>query len=104
MKNLSKYLSYLPLILYFVLNVILICSGKKIRFLVFIFSLLLLAIIGYTFNKHKYKNYNLIFLIIFTLWYLIKGNYDTFRWFSSIIGIIIFSYYLILSYLKKKNG
>lgn len=96
-----KLLNFLPLSLFFLFYIILLTNGVKINYVVLILSLCLLLIIALSFNKDKYKRWGFLALLILTVWYLIMGYYDYLKWTSSLIGIIIFSYYLILNYFNN---
>jgi hypothetical protein len=95
--NLKQSLSYLPFIVYLIV-IILTMKANTYSYLTVFFTLILLFSMGFCFTHKKFIKFGYSSLIIFIVWYLIRGYYEHFRWFSPIFGILVF----MLNYLFNK--
>ena len=69
----------------------------------FTYTILLAVIgIGIISNQKTSQQTGFGALIILTIALCIMGYYDYWKWFSSIVGVFIFIYFVILIIIKKK--
>lgn len=106
MKYLLKILAFIPLTLHLLL-LSLLTIFKKVTGISWISIpiIILLFIISYGIisNKKILRKISDIALIILTVLLCILGYYDFIQWFSSIVGIILFIYFMIIKMLIKKQ-
>lgn len=98
-----KIISFIPFIIYLFIVLFLLIIGENINFLLFIISSLLLFINSYGLikNQKKWNIVSMISLIIFSIIYIINGFYDYHKFTSTKIAIIIFLFYIIVFLVKR---
>lgn len=106
MKNISKrnliIFAFIPLVLD--LLFILLANGNGVVWTVHIPILLLLAIIGISFisDKKLVQRLGIGALIVLTLLLSIIGYYDYLQWFSTIVGVVLLIYFVMIGMAMKK--
>lgn len=103
-KNFLKLLNYLPFLVFSIFYLIFIICNEEIDMLTMAITLLFLFFIPVLNNNKKTVIWAKIVLIIFTIWYVIMGNFDYFRWTSTLIGCLVLSYYLLIFYISKRSN
>lgn len=106
MKKLLKVLAFIPLIIQLIIPIIIYnkIGGIILEVQIPMVILLLITAIGVVSNKKNVRAIGLVALIILTLFLGILGYYDFIKWFSSIVGIIILGYFLLLRKLIRKTN
>lgn len=93
----------MPYILFVMIFCFLIVLGQSINLLIAIPSMLLLFFSGYGLSRNN-KTWNIIAvisIIIFTIFWSIMGYYDSIKWFSTKIAIVIMLFYSTIIFIKK---
>ncbi|MDU7363280.1 hypothetical protein [Clostridium sp.] len=105
MKSLFKILAFIPLgIELLLLLIILPNKVGGILWTIHIPIVVLLAIVGVSIFSEKklIQQSGIVSLVILTLLFCVMGYYDFIKWFSSIVGIVIFIYFAIIKITIKK--
>ncbi|MBS5305977.1 hypothetical protein [Clostridium sp.] len=105
MKSLFKILAFIPLgIELLLLLIILPNKVGGILWTIHIPIVVLLAIVGVSIFSEKklIQQSGIVSLVILTLLFCVMGYYDFIKWFSSIVGIVIFIYFAIIKIAIKK--
>lgn len=105
MKSLFKILAFIPLgIELLLLLIILPNKVGGIVWTIHIPIVILLAIvrIGIFSEKKLIQQSGMLSLVVLTLLFCIMGYYDFIKWFSSIVGIVIFIYFTIIKIAIKR--
>lgn len=96
----------IPFAIHFIFSalIIVIPGLGNLNMSIAIMSMCLLFISGYGLAKNS-KTWNItasISIVIFTIWYGIMGYYDSIKWASTKIAIILLLFYGIVFFLKRK--
>lgn len=105
MKSLFKILAFIPLGIELLL--LLIILPNKVGGIVWtihvpIVALLAIVGVGIFSEKKLIQQSGIVSLVALTLLFCIMGYYDFVKWFSSIVGIVIFIYFTIIKIAIKK--
>ncbi|WP_195266855.1 hypothetical protein [Clostridium sp. 1001275B_160808_H3] len=105
MKSLLKILAFIPLGIELLLLLVIHSKVAGMIWMIHIPITILLGIVGMGIvSKKKFiQRSGFGALIVLTVLLCIIGYYDYVKWFSSIVGMVIFMYYVIISILMKKT-
>lgn len=105
MKMLLKILAFIPLITELLMLSIMFKKVGGVSWGIHIPIIILLAVVGNSIisKKKSLQRSGIGALIVLTVLLCIIGYYDYIKWFSSIVGIVIFMYFIIIRIAIRKS-